>query len=473
MIYPKYPPSIDWEVTSACNHNCIHCYNYWRKTGTVNCASYSSEYYLNVAQRIVEEKPVSVQITGGEPLLVWRHLKDAVKILLDAGISVSINTNATLVTDKIAAFLAANQINAFVSFPCSYEDIFNQIVGVKGASECAKAGIEKLIRHGVEVSPNMVVTRVNLPYIFETAKYVKDRFGAEYFSATKASFPQNANESFRNQILDRAQFNKMLRNLLQVKEELHMRVDSAWVYSMCGFEDQAVLDAFGFNRRCGCGRFDFVVDTQGNMKACGCDSASYGNILVERFETAISRMTVWQDGSLLSDMCKTCPTLKYCGGGCRSDSLITNGAYCTLDSTGDDEKCHRELVTETRNTTSYPDDFTVRIHPNAVWVKENCGVRIHVRTNYVYISESFATLIHSSKGFSIGQLRKASGQSNSVVYNCIRSLLHKGLAQEMTMTEDVIVTKGSFDLLVSPYVEKGDCQLIQDYAGSACILKRH
>ena len=26
-----YPPIVHWEVTSACNHNCIHCYNYWRK----------------------------------------------------------------------------------------------------------------------------------------------------------------------------------------------------------------------------------------------------------------------------------------------------------------------------------------------------------------------------------------------------------------------------------------------------------
>lgn len=25
-----YPSSITWEVTPACNHACIHCYNSWR-----------------------------------------------------------------------------------------------------------------------------------------------------------------------------------------------------------------------------------------------------------------------------------------------------------------------------------------------------------------------------------------------------------------------------------------------------------
>ena len=27
----RYPPNVQWEVTAECNHNCIHCYNYWRK----------------------------------------------------------------------------------------------------------------------------------------------------------------------------------------------------------------------------------------------------------------------------------------------------------------------------------------------------------------------------------------------------------------------------------------------------------
>lgn len=30
MINLKYPPVIHREVTPYRNHNCIHCYNYWR-----------------------------------------------------------------------------------------------------------------------------------------------------------------------------------------------------------------------------------------------------------------------------------------------------------------------------------------------------------------------------------------------------------------------------------------------------------
>ena len=27
----KNPPTMQWEMTAECNHDCTHCYNYWRK----------------------------------------------------------------------------------------------------------------------------------------------------------------------------------------------------------------------------------------------------------------------------------------------------------------------------------------------------------------------------------------------------------------------------------------------------------
>lgn len=136
----------------------------------------------------------------------------------------------------------------------------------------------------------MVVTKINFPYVYETAMYVREKFNASYFSATKASFPQNAISSFRSQMLDNSEFNSTLETLNQVKKEIGMRVDSAWVYSMCGFRDAEILEQFGFNRKCACGRYNFVIDANGNMKDCGCDSRTYGNILEDTFQNAISRM---------------------------------------------------------------------------------------------------------------------------------------------------------------------------------------
>ena len=66
MINLKYPPVVHWEVTPKCNHNCIHCYNYWRKDSNLEeyKTNFDEKYYLEMAYKIANVKPVLVVITG-------------------------------------------------------------------------------------------------------------------------------------------------------------------------------------------------------------------------------------------------------------------------------------------------------------------------------------------------------------------------------------------------------------------------
>ena len=71
----KYPPVVFWELTDKCNHNCIHCFNYWR-TDTDNTLSEKSyEEYNRIANKILDQKPALVVLTGGEPLIVFKKIK--------------------------------------------------------------------------------------------------------------------------------------------------------------------------------------------------------------------------------------------------------------------------------------------------------------------------------------------------------------------------------------------------------------
>lgn len=471
----RYPPSIDWELTSACNHNCIHCYNYWRGRGTQTPHSYEADEYLLLAQRIADSKPVSVQITGGEPLLVWGQAEDAVRLLIQEGICVSINTNATLVTDDIARFLAQNGIDAFVSFPCSRHEVFDRVVNKRGAAERAEAGIRTLLRHNVRVSLNMVVTQLNLPYVYETAHYVWKTFHVPYFSATKASFPQNASASFQNQMLDRQEFNEMLEILLRVKEETGMRVDSAWVYSLCGFRSGAVREEFGFNRKCGCGRYNFVVDASGNMKACGCDGVAYGNLRETDFSNAIMWMTEWQDGSLLPEECKGCPELKYCGGGCRSDGFSAYGDRCALDSTADPAN-RGQTPSDTGKPPLYDDGYTVALPPGARLTQEADGVRLSHKTNYAFLTDGFAGFLRQFPTFSVAQLMVTSGKSREAVSRCVDSLLIRKL---LVPTASAVggnlpdCSRDGFSLLYSPYIDDSTGQSASDYSDAQYNSVRH
>lgn len=468
-----YPPSIDWELTASCNHNCIHCYNFWRTKKKSSFVEKDSDYYIKCAQRIIDSKPVSVQITGGEPLLVWEKARPALQLLLDAGICVSINTNATMVTPEIASFLAKNKVDAFISFPCSRKEIFDSIVNCPGAYERAVSGISLLIDSGVRTSLNMVVTKLNLDYVYESAVFVHDRFHQTYFSATKASFPQNADAEFRTQMLSLDEFNGMLKTLIRVKRELNMRVDSAWVYSMCGFDCRELEQQFGFHRKCGCGRYNFVLDSNGNMKACGCEDTTYGNIFEKSFSESIAKMSVWQNASLLPEECRKCPVLKYCGGGCRSDAYSTNGRYCALDSTAESKRLMMRYADATPENAAER-TWILRCNENAVFVQENGFVRVSLRSNYEFISNAAAAFLKSYPHFSVSQLLEACSNPSEVVQFWLWKMIGKKILVRVDNADDVSPTcnKTSFSLSASPYVSWESPQYVLDYASADNNAKR-
>lgn len=472
MTVLHYPPSIDWELTSECNHNCIHCYNYWRKSVHQCLAAAGADRFALIARRIIAAKPVSLQITGGEPLMVWKQAKPAIEELLEAGICVSINTNAVLVNREIAEFLGEHHIDAFVSLPCSDPAVFDEIVNRKGAFKRACEGIHLLLDAGVRVSLNMVVTRRNLSFVYDTAKFAKEEFGVGYFSATKASFPQNADENFRDQMLDRDEFNDMLHTMLRVKYELGMRVDSAWVYSLCGFVDEDVRKQFGFNRKCTCGKYSFVVDSTGNIKACGCDSQTFGDIFDVSFAEAITKMESWRNGSLLPDICKTCRWLPYCGGGCRSDAISTNGTCCMLDSTANPSNRNGQLAAQSDTAPVANLDSGFALNPLCSFTKDGALIRISCKTNYDYISVEFAEFLRNHSGFSTVDLAYASGQGMDMVLLCLMRLQAKKLLTEEARNIHNIKAD-RFALLVSPYVQADVTEWVNGYAGMTFSNIRH
>ena len=436
--------------------------------------AHDEAYYRLCAQKIVAAIPLSVYFTCGEPLIVWNKVKTAIQCLLDAGICVSINTNATLVTEEIAAFLAENSIDAFVSFPCSRPEVFDGIVNCSGAYERALNGIKRLIAAGVRVSLNMVVTKLNFPYIYETAEFVCHNLKLSYFSATKASFPNNASSEFRNQMLSLDEFNDMLNILMKVKRDFGIRIDSAWVYSLCGFACKDTMEQFGFNRKCSCGKYSFVLDADGNMKACGCDSQSFGNIAEDTFATAIGKMTQWQDGSMLPPECKACSALKYCGGGCRSEAFSAYGSHCALDSTANP---HDFILSGLEGSEPQEDtlDMVFSCPGKVRFVEENGFVRVSYRSNYEFVTREAAMFLQNNPCFTGKQLCEVTLSTKSAVQQWLKKMCSKTLLVCCSEQEPgvCVVPESRFWLSATPYVEEGIPQYVIDYANADHNSKRY
>lgn len=101
------PITLQWETTPWCNEQCIHCYNYWRKSPNLkpNVTKETTEIWNKITSEIIQNKVFHTTITGGEPLSVFRQIYPYLEKLTDNNVNVAMNSNLTMLTTEKAHLL--------------------------------------------------------------------------------------------------------------------------------------------------------------------------------------------------------------------------------------------------------------------------------------------------------------------------------------------------------------------------------
>ena len=316
----KSPTNVQWEITPNCNYRCFHCYNYWRnETGICGHIDYDI-----VVDQLIENHVFSVTLTGGEPLLVFTEIKPYIERMIQAGIKVAINTNASLLTQEMADFFKENHISLLISLPCCIPEINDQITTVKGSFDLTVSGIKLARRNQLNIAVNMVVSKLNKDYVIKTAKFLHDDLGLNVINVTKASRPINGQSAFDDYVLNLEELRKVFQDLLFVKKEFSMSVDSLGVYPECACDTVETYQLFT-KRKCFAGKTTMSIGYNGNVKACARDITSYGNLNTQTLKACWDSMDDWRivDASRLPAECKNCDMKGICTGGCRVE--LQNG----------------------------------------------------------------------------------------------------------------------------------------------------
>ena len=386
----KYPVSVFWETTPLCNHDCIHCFNYWRsdREKAADLRASSSEVSLKKMRKKIEElHPVTVIITGGEPLMVWDKLRPEIEHLVNAGIRVTMNTNAAMMTEEIADFLAQNKISLLVSFPCADEAVNDLITNIPGSYKRIRNGLSILCSAKVSFSANMVVSKKNLPYIAETAKLLVTEYGVKRLSLSRVGKPVNAGISFEDLRLNAAEVRQLIRQTVEIHEQYGIDVDASSPYPVCALESDEEYELLGGKRLCSAGKTSLVIGSDGGVKACPRDSHVYGNFLSEPFNIIWDRMNEWRTDELYPDKCRDCNVFSSCRGACRADSLADAGNCRAMDSAARPERLPLSFQKKKNNLPHYEEQELFYFLTQTDILKEQEGYRISHWGRHVFVSE--------------------------------------------------------------------------------------
>ncbi len=151
-------PVTVWNVTTACNLECMHCYaSATKKPGR---GELTFEEGIGLIDDLAEMKVPVLLFSGGEPL-IRDDIFDLIKYASDSGLRCSISTNGTLITPEVAERLReSGAVYVGVSID-GLPETNDRFRGGKNAFNRAIEGLENAKQAGLNTGIRFTVTRYN------------------------------------------------------------------------------------------------------------------------------------------------------------------------------------------------------------------------------------------------------------------------------------------------------------------------
>lgn len=161
------PYNVSWEITAACNLRCKHCCFSNQDYNADN--DVSTEVALRFVNELVDSDLVKIMITGGEPFL-RKDLFKIIEILKTKNTIIELTTNAIVINEDIVQNLVKHFNLKFdyiqVSLDGADLQTHEQTRGKDSFLKTIK-GIKLLIKSGINVTINCVVTKNNYHQMIE------------------------------------------------------------------------------------------------------------------------------------------------------------------------------------------------------------------------------------------------------------------------------------------------------------------
>lgn len=429
------PVSVQVEVTEACNLNCIHCYNHWRDKAKPFHADNLDNVKMNkIIDYLIDAKISSVTLTGGEPLLFWNILPEAIERMISAGIRVGLNSNLSLLTEEVARALKQSGLKSvLVSALCGVQEIHDSITGCDGSWQKTIDGIKVARKFGFRVSSNTVLTKLNLKYLYETAELMK-RLGVLTFCATKAS-PALNSRNFQDLVLNRYELRSSLNELLRIKEKLKMNVDILECYPLCLIGDLSKYSHFA-RRKCTAGVTTCTISPSGDMRPCSHANMIYGNIFRENMFDVWMKMIDWRDAQYVPDECQSCEFAGHCSGGCRMEASY-HGDIKGKDpfmSGPEDVKKDVKIKSTVDKTDKSILAMKLKINPQLRIRDESFGATVTVPSGTLFLNKDAVLILRylsTCDIFTVNLVTEKYDLKVEVVNQLLQSLLKSGMIQEV------------------------------------------
>ncbi|GAC1515859.1 MAG: mycofactocin radical SAM maturase [Gemmatimonadaceae bacterium] len=328
MIRPRAlrertPLSCIFEITPRCNLRCHFCY--------VALDPYSGPYLSaeqigRVYDKLVEAGILWLTLTGGE-IFSRRDFAEVYSLARSKGLVVSLYSNATMVTERIAALLASDppeeiQVSIYGSTATRYE----AVTGIKGSFARFARGVDLLRGAGLNVVMKHVASNTTEDDVQAMLEWCK----ARGMGFKVDGIIENRHDGGHQPSLYRI----APRGVTAFRDQLH-EMSTGTKRGMPLAECAVASDGPGAAEqlyRCGAGRISLFVDALGNASHCILDRDPSFPILDMEWDDLWTRMGRWVTQPLPAEApCSGCGLRGGCNN-CPARSRLATGSPFLKDT---------------------------------------------------------------------------------------------------------------------------------------------
>ena len=291
-------------ITSKCNFNCPHCYasTWFSKKDALSFQDFKSLIFQAIPLGVKK-----VTFTGGEPL-TYKYICDAIKLCMDSGLRVEIETNGSLIEilfNKIKNYLKK------IEFSISYDG-----ENMRPSSYNVRENIVKLASMGCSLKLQTVLTLLNISEIddilmFSQKLKIKNRVFLTHS-------PTGNGENLKS--LD-------FHECLSVVKKIKLK------YAHAVLELPDVLSG-GSQKKCGWGIHRCEIMPNGDVTSCGPIAFNDKNFVAGNIKKS-NLKEIWCSDHFcyirnlkqkdFTGLCSKCIFWETCLGACRSISYSVGG----------------------------------------------------------------------------------------------------------------------------------------------------
>ena len=274
----RSPIIVLWNYGHWCNMRCLHCYT--RPSAEASSVDMTTSEAKAIAQQLIDAEVLHVHFGGGEPLGREDFLTIA-KMLVTAGVSVTLSTNGSLLNEEIADQLSSLPI-AMVAFSihgtdAASHDLFN---GFVGAWKRLVSAINRTVTRGIRTKLVMTITRPVAPYAAGLLSLAQS-WGVSMVQYQ--TFKPYGNALLHRDILEmspdewRTAYKNIEAHLALLKKEGNFKVE----VDLGIDNDPELARKLGMPlklQQCNCGIYSITIRPNGDVSPCGLSNHIIGNL---------------------------------------------------------------------------------------------------------------------------------------------------------------------------------------------------